>query len=72
MANSVRIVHTADLHLGSPFGYFPERAEVLQADQLRTFMSIVRLCQDSESDLLLIAGDLFEQPRPPASLVVCR
>lgn len=69
MANSVRIVHTADLHLGSPFGYFPERAEVLQADQLRIFMSIIRLCQDTESDLLLIAGDLFEQPRPPLSLV---
>lgn len=69
MANVVKIVHTADLHLGSPFGYFPERAEVLQADQLRTFMSIIRLCQDTKSDLLLIAGDLFEQPRPPMSLV---
>jgi exonuclease SbcD len=62
MIDSIRLIQTGDLHLGSPFSFAPELAGRLQQSQLETFWSIIRLCQEQQADVLLIAGDLFDQP----------
>jgi DNA repair protein SbcD/Mre11 len=65
---SIRLLHTADLHLGAPFVWLGELAATRQKDLLLTFRRIVDCCIERQVDLLLIAGDLFDQPRPEASL----
>ncbi|HUX08817.1 MAG TPA: DNA repair exonuclease [Acidobacteriota bacterium] len=59
----VRILHTADLHLDTPFtGSGLGREKVLQRrnDMITVFRGITDLARRREVDLLLIAGDLFE------------
>ena len=63
------MIHTADLHLGAKFEFLPEElipaAQKLQTDALR---SLVQYAADSEADVLLIAGDVFDTPEVPAQL----
>ncbi len=56
--NSVKILHTADLHLGS------NRSNVKggKAEIENTFLKIINLCKTQSVDFLLIAGDLFDTP----------
>lgn len=56
----VKILHCADLHLGSELNNIPERAGQRRLEILRTFRQITQLCETEKVDLLLIAGDLFE------------
>src|SRR3990167_1027160 len=60
----LKVLHTADLHLGTHFpslgNYGPER----EKDFLTTFSSIIKLSLDQKVDLVLIAGDLFDSPHP--------
>jgi DNA repair protein SbcD/Mre11 len=65
---SIRLLHTADLHLGAPFLWLGELAATRQKDLLLTFRRIVDCCIERQVDLLLIAGDLFDHPRPDPSL----
>ncbi len=59
-----RFVHTADLHLDSPFRGIarrdPQIAEVLVNATLKAFDRVVTLCQDEQVDFLLVAGDAFD------------
>lgn len=61
-----RLVHTSDLHLGADFGF---RGEAWHGPRctcpLRT---VVRLAQEEDAQLLVIAGDLFDHNRVPAAL----
>lgn len=66
---SVQLVHTADLHLGTPFSLFPEKAALLQKEQLQMLMEICSVCRKNNVHLLLIAGDFFESVDPPESLI---
>ncbi len=56
--NNVKILHTADLHLGS------NRTNVKggKAEIENTFLKIINRCKSESIDFLLIAGDLFETP----------
>ncbi|MBE6764438.1 MAG: DNA repair exonuclease [Ruminococcaceae bacterium] len=65
----LKIVHTADLHLGSCFTSTPEIAAQRKAEQLDTLRSIVEMCRENSSDALLIAGDLFDSMRVEPQLV---
>lgn len=69
MSESFRVIHTADLHLGSPFSTWPEHAARLRQEQWTLFSRLVDHCRITRPDLLLIAGDLFDQPVPPPDLV---
>ena len=60
----IRILHTADLHLDGSFAGLGNRAPQRQVDFLETFERIVTLAIKQEVQLLLIAGDLFDHPRP--------
>ena len=69
MSESYRVIHTADLHLGSPFSTWPEHAARLRQEQWMLFNRLIEHCRTTRPDLLLIAGDLFDQPVPPSDLV---
>lgn len=57
----MKFIHIADVHLGaSPEAgraYTDGRAQEIR----RTFESVIRLCEKEQTDLLLIAGDLFHR-----------
>ena len=57
-------VHTADLHLDSPFVGLeqidPEVASVLKDATFRAFDNIIDLCIESDARFLLVAGDVFD------------
>lgn len=58
--NTVRILHTADLHIGAECSYLGTAAAERRYETLLTFEKIIDLCEENTVDLLLIAGDLFE------------
>ncbi|MEE0839624.1 MAG: exonuclease SbcCD subunit D [Acutalibacteraceae bacterium] len=66
---SVRILHTADLHIGAQCSYLGAGAPVRRAEILKTFEKITELCKNNSVDLLLIAGDLFDSNQIEASFV---
>lgn len=58
-----KIIHTADLHLGSYFSSTPEIAANRKLEQLDTLREIVGMCTEHSASALLIAGDLFDSLR---------
>lgn len=65
----MRILHTADLHLGAPFPSLGEAEKVRQNDFLQTFERLLTLAIKREVQLFVIAGDLFDAPKPDPDLV---
>lgn len=61
--NSVKIVHTADLHLTYPDNITDKLRRQLAQDALSAFYSIIDFCKEYKPDLLLISGDLFSTPK---------
>lgn len=60
----LRILHTADLHLDTPFtgsGLDRERVTQRRADLITVFRRIIELARERDVHALLIAGDLFEE-----------
>ena len=65
----LKILHTGDLHLGSPFTGLPLRdAEERRAHQLDTFRRMIDRAGEEAVDLFLIAGDLFDSPTVPSAV----
>ncbi len=60
----MRILHTADLHLGRQFNGIS-----LDADQAEVLGQIVQAVKDHRADVLIIAGDIYDRAAPPASAV---
>jgi exonuclease SbcD len=61
---TVRILHTADIHLGMRFaGYPPDLAEQLTEARWKTFNNLISLANDRKCDVFLVAGDLFDSHR---------
>jgi DNA repair protein SbcD/Mre11 len=60
----LKFIHTADLHLDTPFKglteWNPALAEKLKDATYRTLTSIIDLCIVEQVDFLLIAGDIFD------------
>ena len=57
----MKLLHTADLHLDSPFaGKHPSEAQEKRELQRRVFKRIFSLAKETECDMILIAGDLFD------------
>ncbi|BCR04738.1 nuclease SbcCD subunit D [Desulfuromonas versatilis] len=65
----IRILHTADLHLDAPFPVLGDRQAQRREAFLKTFERLVTLAIKSEVHLFLVAGDLFDSPRPSAATV---
>jgi len=60
----MRILHTADLHLGRQFNGIP-----LDDDHAAILDQIARAVVDLRIDALVIAGDIFDRAAPPATAV---
>ncbi len=57
----IKLLHTADLHLGSRFRTFPPaQAAVMVSRQEVMLRRLVELCRRESCDLVLVAGDVFE------------
>ncbi len=56
--NGVKILHTADCHLGSGRASVKNGKKELKD----TFFRILNICRHEQIDFLLIAGDLFDSP----------
>ena len=57
----LKILHSADWHLDSPFASFdPARRELLRGIQKQLPEKIAELCRRECCDLVLLAGDLFD------------
>lgn len=61
---TLRILHTADIHLDAPFKFLSEKGAVHRRQIRETFASITRMAAAEHYDLLLIAGDLFDDNHP--------
>ena len=69
----LKILHSADWHLDSPFGSFlQDRREFLRQAQLQIPGKIRTLCVNNHCDLLLLAGDLFDGPWSRDTLDIVR
>jgi exonuclease SbcD len=60
----MRILHTADLHLGRQFNGIP-----LDQDQETILDQIFTAVSELEADVLIIAGDVFDRAAPPSSAI---
>ncbi len=57
----LKIIHTGDLHLDSPFSNLdPHRAEVRRGELRSTFTSMLFHARTCEADMILITGDFFD------------
>ncbi len=62
----LRIIHTADVHLGARHDDLGEQASAQRERQFAAFVATIDLALSEKADLVLIAGDLFDsnvQPR---------
>ena len=67
---TIEILHTADLHLAASFkGLPPGIGQLRRRDLVQTLAKLTGLCRDRQTDLLLIAGDLWEQENITRPLV---
>lgn len=57
---SVKIFHTADLHIGAEVSYLGEKAEERRFELAAVFKNIVDYCSENKVEICLIAGDLFD------------
>ena len=56
----LKILHTGDIHLDSPFsGLDARRSEIRRAELRSTFSSLMTYVRDNSIDLLLITGDFL-------------
>lgn len=59
-----RILHTADIHLDAPFHFMGPKGKTHRRQIRETFARIAKLAAENHYDLLLIAGDLFDDGAP--------
>ena len=60
----LKILHTSDVQLDAPFRFLGETGSRHRQQLRKTFRRIVGLAAEGGFDLLLIAGDLFNDNRP--------
>lgn len=65
-----RILHLADVHLDAPLGGFGREAEARRREVLDAFRALADLAPREGIDAVLIAGDLFDGPRPSEATVI--
>jgi exonuclease SbcD len=69
----LKVLHTADIHLGTKFSGLGSKSN-LQRDQLRTtFKNVIAIAINEGANIVLIAGDLFDanqQPQKNIDLVI--
>jgi DNA repair protein SbcD/Mre11 len=62
---SVKLFHTADIHIGLPFTKHKSVKAELEAARYQTLENMVKTANDSGCQLFVIAGDLFDTTTVP-------
>ena len=57
----MKFIHIADVHLGAQPDSGPLYSGGRSRELWETFERVIRVCEDEQADLLLIAGDLFHR-----------
>lgn len=65
-----RLLHVADVHLDAPLGGFGREADARRREVLDAFRRLPELAREHEVDAVLLAGDLFDSPRPTEATVI--
>ena len=65
----IRLLHLADVHLGRPFHMLGEKGAAQRRALEAAFTRAVDLAIAQRVDLVLIAGDLFDSPKPSSGIV---
>ena len=60
----MRILHLADVHLGASYASFGRHAGERAEAVLGAFRQLPEVARDHEAHAVLLAGDLFDSPRP--------
>lgn len=69
----LKVLHSADWHLDSPFsGFTPEQREYLKQAQRKLPGRIADLCRREKCDLVLLSGDIFDGVPGPAAVQAVR
>ncbi len=57
----IRMIHTADLHLDSPFSMLDlQKSEMRRQEMRESFQALINLAHSTNTNLMIIAGDLFD------------
>lgn len=68
----IKIFHTADIHLDSPFGRMAHSERMAaRRHQREIFEKMMRYVKENSFDVLLISGDLFDTTDPSAETEEC-
>ncbi|MEQ6201514.1 DNA repair exonuclease [Sulfitobacter sp. HNIBRBA2951] len=62
---AIRFLHTADVHLGKPFGGYPA-SDRLRVARQNVIGRLIAIAREHQAPHILVAGDLFETPNPAA------
>ena len=62
--DAMKLLHLSDLHLGKRVGEVS-----LLEDQRDMLQKLLQVARDFRVDALLLAGDLYDKPVPPAQAV---
>lgn len=62
---AIRFLHTADIHLGKPFGGYAS-ADRLRVARQGVIARLAEIARNRDAPHVLVAGDLFETPNPAA------
>ena len=58
----IKIFHTADLHIGMLFNRYPDfLKDDLRKSRIDTLSNMIKMANDLESNIFVIAGDLFDK-----------
>lgn len=57
----MKFIHIADVHLGAQPDVGAAYSELRPRELWETFSAVIRVCEEEQADLLLIAGDLFHR-----------
>ena len=61
----MKIIHTADIHLGSKINSFPKDVSTVRKEELRnSFRRMVDFAKQNGVQVVLISGDLFDGVKP--------
>lgn len=66
----IKFIHSSDLHLGKPFGRFPEDVRVrLRQARTDALPRLASLARDHEASHVFLAGDTFDQTTPAPAVI---
>ncbi|MEI6887068.1 MAG: metallophosphoesterase, partial [bacterium] len=60
----LKILHTSDIHIGTPFSWLGDRASDSRKQIKTTFENIVNVAIEKEINVVIITGDIFDSPFP--------